>query len=387
MVQPRKTKCLVRGKKMIRVWIGATYTGGEPSQKYFGKPKEADDCVKNVIDVHRREGQEAFNLSFDQRFQALQAFKKLEPYGVSMTTAVDTYVAEHCVKESGKTIDEGIDDFIKSCRRANLKPRTIAQYESDLSIYGDTFGGSQMTGVVRDDVEEWLDESDWSARTRRNKLTTLTTFYTHAIDKNYCATNPAEKIKRPKLDDEPIGLLTPAQTVDLFREVIAKRPDLVGSLAIAAFAGPRRSELCALDWEEIHRQEREFEVAALKSKTRQRRIVSINDTLNSWLAIYGLDKGPVTVSKNADVWGGWIRELARSAGIEVWPKNALRHGFGSFFFALCKDENKVAAEMGNSPEIVHRHYRAVVKAAECQSYWAIRPDKFEIPKKKEDVHA
>jgi integrase len=325
------------------------------------------------VKAHQREGCEAFLLSFEQRFQALKCFQKLAPYNVPLMSAVDAYIAEHCVTVAGKTVSDGVDDFVKSCRRANLKPRTITQYESDLSIYCETFAESQMTGVVRDDVEEWLDEFDWSARTRRNKLTTLTTFYTFAIDKNYCAINPAERIKRPKVDDEPIGLLTPDQTEALLNQAIKDRKDLVGSIAIAAFAGPRRSELCALNWEEIHRQEREAEVKASKAKTRQRRIISINATLAKWLEVYGLDKGPVSVTHNADVWGKWVRELAQSAGIEVWPKNALRHGFGSYFFALIKDEARVAAEMGNSPEMVHRHYRAIVTGDNCSRFWAILP--------------
>jgi site-specific recombinase XerD len=299
---------------MFRVWIGATYTGGPPRQEYFHKRRDAKHFIKRVLDAHRREGQQAFLLTFDQRFEALKAFQRLEPHGVSLLTAVDTYVAEHCVNVMGKTVDEAAVEFVKYCRRNNLKPRTIKQYESDLSIYGETFGTSQMTGVVREDIEEWLDEAEWSARTRRNKLTSLSTFYTFAIDKDYCSANPVARIKRPKVDDEPIGLLTPDQTQALLNRAAEDRPELAGSIAIAAFAGLRRSELCALEWEEVHIEGREIEVKASKAKTRQRRIVSINDTLAKWLAVYGLRKGRVTVSKNADVWGKWVRGLANGSG-------------------------------------------------------------------------
>ncbi len=373
MIQPRKTDCVVHGKKMVRVWVGSTYTGGNPRQEYFKKSRDADNYIKSVVDARRLEGQQAFLLTFDQRFQALKCFQKLDPYGVPLMTAVDAYVSEHCAKVGGKSVSQGVEDFLISCRRANLKPRTVTQYESDLSIYCETFGESQVVGVVRDDVEEWLGESDWSARTRQNKLTTLSTFYTFAIDKGYCSVNPVERIKRPKVDDDPIGLLTPEQTQGLLNQSAKDRPDLVAGIAIAAFSGLRRSELCALEWQEVHLQEREIEVKASKAKTRQRRVVKINDTLAEWLEVYGPGKGRVTISTNADVWGKWVRDLAKASGIEAWPKNALRHGFGSYFFALIKDENRVAAEMGNSPEMVHRHYRATVSGADCQRFWAIAP--------------
>ena len=149
---------------------------------------------------------------------------------------------------------------------------------------------------------------------------------------------------------------------------------VVGALAIAAFAGLRRSELCALTWDEVHLNEREIEVKASKAKTRQRRVVAINDTLAKWLALYAGKKGHLTSTSSSDVWGKWVREMAIKAGITTWPKNALRHGFGSYFFALMKDENRVAAEMGNSPAMVHRHYRALVNNADCQNFWAICPE-------------
>jgi hypothetical protein len=38
-----------------------------------------------------------------------------------------------------------------------------------------------------------------------------------------------------------------------------------------------------------------------------------------------------------------------------------------------KDENLTASEMGNSPGVVVRHYRAVNKDAEAAEYWSIRP--------------
>src|SRR5208282_2649774 len=113
--------------------------------------------------------------------------------------------------------------------------------------------------------------------------------------------------KRPKVDDEPIGLLTPEQTQGLLHQSAEDRPDLVASIAIAAFSGLRRSELCALGWQEVHQEEREIEVKASKAKTRQRRVVKINDTLAEWIEVYGPGKRRVTVSTNADVWGKWVR--------------------------------------------------------------------------------
>jgi hypothetical protein len=43
------------------------------------------------------------------------------------------------------------------------------------------------------------------------------------------------------------------------------------------------------------------------------------------------------------------------------------------FLRSDQNENTVAAEMGNSPQMVFRQYRALVRPADCSAFWAIRP--------------
>ncbi len=56
-----------------------------------------------------------------------------------------------------------------------------------------------------------------------------------------------------------------------------------------------------------------------------------------------------------------------------WPQNALRHSFGSYHLAHFKDAAKLALEMGNSPAMIFKHYRELVKPKDAGVYWAIRP--------------
>jgi hypothetical protein len=51
---------------------------------------------------------------------------------------------------------------------------------------------------------------------------------------------------------------------------------------------------------------------------------------------------------SVDHYGDRLSQVAQKAEIQPWPHNALRHSFGSYFYALTKNENTVAAEMGNS---------------------------------------
>ena len=56
-----------------------------------------------------------------------------------------------------------------------------------------------------------------------------------------------------------------------------------------------------------------------------------------------------------------------------WPQNGLRHSFGSYRLAVLQDANKTALEMGNSPAMVFRHYRELVKPKAAKLYWSITP--------------
>ena len=200
---------------------------------------------------------------------------------------------------------------------------------------------------------------------------TFTTLLNYAVGKGYRLDNPAAGIGRPILDDRPVGILTVEQVKTLLRMTMASDPPMVTPLAIGLFAGLRRSEFFVLDWTEIDLENRIIEVKGAKAKTRQRRLVHIHDNLLDWLTPHRRREGPIAPDKNIDIISERLRGLAHSAGINPWPHNAMRHSFGSYFLGRTKDENLTASEMGNSPGVVVKHYRAVVKDADVAEYWCI----------------
>jgi len=101
--------------------------------------------------------------------------------------------------------------------------------------------------------------------------------------------------------------------------------------------------------------------------------VHIADNLLDWLTAQQQKHGSITPERNIDVFSERLRGLARKAAVNPWPHNAMRHSFGSYFLGKTKDENLTASEMGNSPGVVIRHYRAVVKDADVAEYWRISP--------------
>jgi integrase len=203
---------------------------------------------------------------------------------------------------------------------------------------------------------------------------TLTTIVNFAMGKGYRPDNPASTIDRPILDDRPVGILTVKQARGLMRVAKESDPDMLPALAIGLFAGLRRSELFTLDWSEIDHEHRTIEVKGIKAKTRQRRLASVGDNLVEWLNRHRKTTGAISPERNIAVFSERSHELAMKAEIAPWPHDAIRHSFGSYFLGKTKDENLTASEMGNSPEVIIKHYRALVRDADVARYWRITPE-------------
>ncbi len=382
-----------RGKEFWRVRLGKRFTGGPIIKRdfttladarnwIFGDAQKEKATPGTVIELKQSSGASAFSLSPSQISEAAACFRRLEGLA-SLNTAV-SYFLKHANPAGGKrTLAEVAKEFLKSREVMGVRSRTLTQYESYLRTISERFGPQPIHEVRRGEIEDWLSESEWSKRTRNNYVSTLSTLFLFARDRDYCTENPAEKVPRAILDDTPPGILTLKETAALLEIARHKDPEMLAYVAIGLFAGLRRSELCALEWSEIDRKARTIEVKGVKAKTRQRRIVSISDALSAWLAVVPNTPRP-TPSRNEDVCGERLKNLyseerdesgvvLHEAIVSPWPHNALRHSFGSYHYAKHRDENQTAAEMGNSPAMVFRHYRAVVTPDIATKFWNLLP--------------
>jgi hypothetical protein len=59
----------------------------------------------------------------------------------------------------------------------------------------------------------------------------------------------------------------------------------------------------------------------------------------------------------------------------LWKHNALRHSFISYRVAQTQNVAQVALEAGNSPQMIFRHYRELVRPADAKTWFSLAPDK------------
>jgi integrase len=153
-------------------------------------------------------------------------------------------------------------------------------------------------------------------------------------------------------------------------------------IAIGGLAGLRTAELLRLTWEDTRRVEGHIEISTGKAKTRQRRLVEIVPALAQWLEPFKEFTGPIWTGHEitfqqhlCDVCDKTEYETKPGHKVTVKRKaNGLRHAFCSFHFALHSNENLTAAQAGNSPAMIHKHYKGLATKAEAEKWFAIAPE-------------
>ena len=173
---------------------------------------------------------------------------------------------------------------------------------------------------------------------------------------------------------------------EIARLLSVASPEFLPSLALGAFAGLRSAEIERLEWSDIDLPGRVIVVGASKAKTASRRVVPVSDNLAAWLAPYAGREGKVWTGTHENFYDAQqLAAAATEAKADTekgtkgekpvkWKSNALRHSYASYRFAQCGDAGRVAGELGNSAVVVHKHYRELVKPADAEKWFAVKPE-------------
>src|SRR5262249_32090358 len=106
------------------------------------------------------------------------------------------------------------------------------------------------------------------------------------------------------------------------------------------------------------------------SKTDRKRYVKMQPALCDWLKPHRRSSAKVVAPVN---FRKAYRADKAAAGLQAWPTNCLRHSFGSYWLAQFNDKNALALQMGNSPDVITRHYERAVRPKQAHEFWALTP--------------
>lgn len=324
------------------------------------------------------------------------------PENVSLNEVLEFYLKRHPIGLPAKTVRKVVDELIESKASSGKSAVYIKDLNSRLGGFADNFNvciatvtGKQIEEYIRGLKTQNEDESqrrNLAGRTQNNIRRLVSTLFKFAIKRGYLPKDHDEisAVERATVDNGAIEVFSPTELQKLFDACVTPvkergkwrtREEMIPYLAVAAFCGLRAAEIQRLDWSEIHLvgPERFVEVTAANAKTASRRTVPINDNCAAWLERYAKPSGPVTNLSRADQQ--LFIYLAEKSGVP-WKHNGLRHSFISYRLAVVKDVGQVSLEAGNSPQMVFKHYRQLVRESEAKAWFSIMP-----PKQAENVVA
>lgn len=346
---------------------------GKRERHSFTTKEDAESFAALKRTERLNEGTAALGLSQSARMDASKALAILAPHDVTLLQAAEYYSKHVLAYRNAPLIPEVVDRLITDAEKNDRRDRTVEELRSRLTTFADDFKTRRLSEVTVEDIEAWLDEEDWSPRTRINYLTKISQLFNYGLRHRWVDANIVERIERPTAEDKEPGILSLEQAASLLQH--ADRYGLLPYVAIGLFAGLRSAELARLDWSAINLTDNSIVVGAQIAKKRSRRVVEIAPNLQAWLAGVTARQGSLI---NAPAFRENLENLRQAAGIAEWPHNALRHSFASYHLAAFGDALKTATLLGHKdPGVVHNHYKALVVKATALKFWELRPA--EIP--------
>jgi integrase len=352
-------------------WQVACQVNGERIRETFPTKGEAESRAAQIRLQVENEGQAAFSLPASIRTEAVRAVEKLTPHNATISEAVDHYL-QHVLKyRAAPVITEIIEKLLADAAANHRRERTIKDLRHRLTMFAKTYGGSRIAEITREELKDWLQDPTLGARSRINYAVKLSQLWNYAIANGWAENNLVASIPRPDAEDSDPEIFTVEQAAGLLEH--AEEYDLLGYIVLGVFAGLRSAEINRLDWKDVKLAERNIIIGTAVAKKRSRRVVEINDTLAAWLPLCAKTKGPVVPLDSNRTLYARLAKLATAAGLEKWPDNGLRHSCASYSLALTGDAVKVAYQLGNSADMIHRHYKALVTAADAKRFFELRP--------------
>ncbi len=373
-IQQRKV-----GNFVARVVV---HVGGVRTTKGFETLEAAKAyAAKQGIEAENAGVRAATVIGDKERRAMLDAKERLAPYGKTVVDALNFYLAHLEASTKSSTVAAMVETILSHKRTEGKAVRYLRDLKSRLGRFAVDFGPRPISGITPEEISPWLSGLNLAPVGTNNFRRILAVLFNFAAERGFAPENVMRKTIKIKEVEEEIEILTVGECDALIRNAdVAIRPALV----LALFCGVRDDEVRRLDWRAVDWEGDSLIIGANVSKVNQRRIVPLRENVKAWLAplrqtgglIHPVGRAAKAHLQAARAAAGFGTPVAckDDKTLRPWLHNALRHSYASYALAQWPDAAALALEMGNSPAVILKHYRQLVKPAAAAAFWKITPD-------------
>ncbi len=372
------------------VTIPSKLTGKLRERKQFKSREEAEKWAGDSLTGFRKQGEDFFSASDDERREVAVALPLLRKHGISLGEAV-RFAVKHLRPEGRTTtVADVVAELTNSKEqrylRGDLRERSYRDFRLRADKFATSFEDRVAADVSGSEIKTWLESLQVGVRSNQNYLAVVGEVFKLAAQKRYVAFSPLDEltdIDRKELcgrrDDgaEP-SILTPSEAERLLLAAYSHPElELLGAVVLALFCGLRTEEIKRLDWSSVKLDESPavVTIGAKIAKKRRIRHVEIPDIAVQWLTLIPSRTGAVSSNQHFNDHQKRFKKLLKLAGFKTWEANAMRHSFGSYHFALHGNPLETARLLGHkaSDQVLFDHYRALATKASAEAYFSIIP--------------
>ena len=393
---PRGISLRTEGTGASKIWrasIGKKFDGAARRQA-FKSHSEGITWLENEIGKHEQNQADLkvtaakLDLTPNQLADARLAFAKLAGRATLLESAT-AWIDHVEPTKQVPTVADAISKLITEKRNEGLTETHVHDLEKRLTSFFRFFGSKRVNALRRIDMFRALKVKmgppkkkvppSPAQQEKRLRYASILINFSITQDWIQAEKNPLKNLNPTKRVMKRVGFLTYEQIARLLCTALEMRPSLIPMLALKVFSGIRNAECFRLTWADV--EDKQIEVLAAYAKTGRYRPIKIHSTLAEWLIgqtrnpedfVFGIN--PKTKNREA-CWLWHFTPIWKAAlpEVKVWPRNALRHTFGSHFYARTKSISETAYEMGNSEAVVKRHYLNAVSDDKCARFWRLIP--------------
>ena len=212
-----------------------------------------------------------------------------------------------------------------------------------------------LTSITTESINEWImglmtiKGKDVAILTKINHKRNLNNLLNHCVKQKWIKENPCTNSISPKAKQAEISFYSVEDMEKLITNATNRDSKL--QLILGAFCGMRTKEIETLDWSYFNFEEGYVQPNGKTGK----RLHELSPNALTALKLLKKKSGLVIDGKN-------LRrrtiQMFKSAKV-VKLDNGYRHSYGTFHFAKFKDWMKTTVQMGNSKDVLERHYNGL----------------------------